>query len=149
MILPRGYNRTDMSVPVVPGSTVLLINLTRAIHRRATEDVIGMRLKQYMALSHLRDMGTTPQQDLVGALGLDANNGVLLLNDLEAAGWVERRRDSADRRRHIVDITGSGRRAVERAERALDGVEEDVLGALSPDERETLRGLLAKALASA
>jgi DNA-binding MarR family transcriptional regulator len=81
-------------------------------------------------------------------LMLDANNCVLLLNDIEAAGWAERRRDAEDRRRHVVDITPSGREALFRAEIALDGLEEEVLGTLSPDERETLRDLLFRALAA-
>ena len=80
-------------------------------------------------------------------LMLDANNCVLLLNDIEAAGWAERRRDPDDRRRHVVDITPTGREALFRAEIALDGLEEEVLGTLSPDERETLRDLLGRALA--
>jgi DNA-binding MarR family transcriptional regulator len=70
-----------------------------------------------------------------------------MLNDLEAAGWAEPRRDPDDRRRHTVEITAGGRKALARAEQALDGLEEDVLGALSPDERATLRELLTRAMA--
>jgi DNA-binding MarR family transcriptional regulator len=70
-----------------------------------------------------------------------------MLNDLEAAGWAQRRRDPDDRRRHVVEITASGRKALARAEQALDGLEEDVLDGLSADERATLRELLARAVA--
>ena len=108
-----------------------------------------MRLRQFLVLSYLNERSPSRQQDLCETLMLDANNCVLLLNDIEEAGWAERRRDSEDRRRHVVDITPSGREALFRAERALDGLEEEVLGALSPDERETLRDLLARALAAA
>jgi DNA-binding MarR family transcriptional regulator len=78
---------------------------------------------------------------------LDPNNCVLLLNDMEAAGHVRRTRDPADRRRHIVEITEEGREALERADAALNTVEDQVLGPLNPDERETLRVLLGRALA--
>ena len=61
---------------------------------------------------------------------LDPNNCVLMLNDLEAAGHVERRRDPADRRRHIVEMTQAGRKALAAADRAMESLEEDVLGAL-------------------
>ena len=71
---------------------------------------------------------------------------MLLLNDLEAAGYARRRRDPVDRRRHIVDITPKGVRALQRAERGLESVEDDVLSALDPGERAALRALLAKAL---
>ena len=132
-----------------PGSLVLLTRLSRLVYRRATEEVLGMRLKQFVALTSLHHYPGVGQRQLGDMLMLDANNCVLLLNDVEAAGWAERRRDTEDRRRHVVDITEAGREALFRAERALDGLEEDVLGDLSPDERETLRDLLSRALAAA
>ena len=124
----------------------LMIHLTRRIYRRATEDVLGMKLKPYLLLANLRD-GGLPQSELCTSMHLDPNNCVLMLNDLEAAGHVERRRDPADRRRHIVEITQEGRKALAAADRAVESLEEDVLGALLPEEREALRGLLARAVA--
>src|ERR671925_1509231 len=97
-----------------PGSIVLLTRLSRLIYKRATEDVLGMKLKAYMTLSNLRE-GRRSQQDLCIAMHLDPNNCVLLLNELEGAGYVERRRDPADRRRHIVEITAAGREAMASA----------------------------------
>ncbi len=70
-----------------------------------------------------------------------------MLNDLEAEGWAERRRDPEDRRRHTVELTAAGRKALTRAEQALDGLEGDVLADLTPDERDTLRELLFRAVA--
>ena len=92
-------------------------------------------------------MARGPQSELCATMHMDANNCVLLLNDLEAAGRVERKRDPADRRRHIVEMTPAGRKALARAEHAMEGLEGEVLGALTPDEREVLRGLLGRALA--
>jgi DNA-binding MarR family transcriptional regulator len=105
-----------------------------------------MKLKPYLLLANLRD-GGLPQSELCTSMHLDPNNCVLMLNDLEAAGHVERRRDPADRRRHIVEMTQEGRKALAAADRAVESLEEDVLGALSPEEREALRGLLARAVA--
>ena len=135
-----------MSATPPAGSLTLLIRLTRRIYRRATEDVLGMRLKAYLLLSNLRD-GALSQSDLCASMHLDPNNCVLMLNDLEAAGHVERRRDPADRRRHIVDLTAAGRKALASADRAVESLEEEVLAALAPEEREALRGLLARAVA--
>jgi DNA-binding MarR family transcriptional regulator len=130
-----------------PGSLVLVIRLSRSIYRSATEDVLGMRLKQYIALNTLAQTPGVSQRQFGEALHLDPNNTVLMLNDLEAAGWAERRRDADDRRRHVVEITPGGRKALARADRALDGLEDDVLDSLSPDERATLRDLLTRAMA--
>src|SRR4051794_35114876 len=102
------------------GSIGLLTKLSKVVFRRAGEEVIGMRLKQLMALEHLRDNDSCLQQGLAEMLMLDANNCVLLLNELDEAGYVERRRDPEDRRRHIVEITESGRQALTEGERRLE-----------------------------
>ena len=126
---------------------MLVIRLSRLVYRRATEELLGMRLKQFIALTHLSNTPGVSQKQLGEALHLDPNNTVLMLNDLEAAGWAERRRDPEDRRRHTVELTAGGRKALARAERALDSLEGEVLEALSPDERATLRELLVRAVA--
>ena len=124
----------------------LLTRLSRVVYHRATEDVLGVRLKQFVALDYLREQGESSQQQLGQTLMLDANNCVILLNGLEEEGLIERTRDPEDRRRHIVAITPKGHRALEKAEHKLETVEDDVLGNLSQDERDQLRELLAKAL---
>ena len=86
------------------------------------------------------------QQALTQALMLDANSCVLLLHELEASGYAERHRDPDDRRRHIVALTPAGRQALERAERAQESIEDEVLAALDPGERAALRTLLSRAL---
>src|SRR5919106_167162 len=111
-----------MTTAAATGSMNLLTRLSRVVYRRATEDVIGIRLKQFIALDFLREQGGTSQQLFGQALMLDPNNCVILLNDLEQDGYVERRRDPADRRRHIVEMTPAGERALEHAEDNLETI---------------------------
>jgi MarR family transcriptional regulator, temperature-dependent positive regulator of motility len=80
---------------------------------------------------------------------MDANNVVLLLNELEDLGFVTRRRDPSDRRRHLVDLTPAGRKALASAEHAQETIEDDVLQALDASERAILWQLLARALRGA
>jgi len=131
-----------------PGLVSLLTQLQKALHRRSTEELLGMRLKPYMTLGYIRDHPGTTQQELESSLFMDANTVVLILNELEAAQYSVRRRDPQDRRRHIVELTASGRRVVERADKAREGLEEEVLRALSQAERKTLRELLERVLES-
>ncbi len=132
-----------------PGVTVLLTQLSRVVYRRTPEEQLGMRLKEFVMLAHLREHNPIPQQDLGEMLCIDANNLVLLLNELEAREFAFRRRDPADRRRHLVEITDAGLRAFERAEQGIESVEDDVLAALTGQERVELQALLAKALEGA
>jgi DNA-binding MarR family transcriptional regulator len=128
------------------GSIVLLTRLSRVVHRRSTPDLLGITLKDLAALAYLRDYDNTTQQALTDGLCIDANYCVLLLNELESAGLAQRHRDPTDRRRHIVSMTDAGRRALERAEQAQEGIEDEILAALSATERATLAKLLRKAL---
>jgi DNA-binding MarR family transcriptional regulator len=128
------------------GLVALLIRVAKGTYRRATEDVLGLKLKEYVALQYLSDRGKTAQAELGEQLMLDANNCVILLNGLEEGGYIERRRDPADRRRHIVEMTRSGERALEKADRAFASLEDEVFAGLTVDERCELWKLLHKAL---
>jgi DNA-binding MarR family transcriptional regulator len=135
-----------MQTETPTGSIVLLTRLARLVYRRSTVELVGMGLKELAALAYLRDHDQASQQGLIEGLCIDANNCVLLLNELEALDYVERRRDPQDRRRHLVRITVAGMLALEHAERAQGSVEDELLGSLSPDERFTLQQLLSRAL---
>jgi len=135
-----------MSVETAPGTVVMLMRLATAIKKRSTEELMGVKMRQLMLLSYLRYGAPALQQQLCEALWLDANNCVLLLNELEDMGYIERRRDPADRRRHMVELTDEGRAALERAERAQESIGDELFAALSEEERATLRSLLGRAL---
>ena len=135
-----------MSSSNTPGVTVLLTQLTKHVYRRTSEEQLGMRLKEFATLAMLHDHSPIPQHELGELMCVDANNLVLLLNDLEAREFAVRRRDPTDRRRHLVEITDEGLRAFGSAEKAIEGVEDDVLASLTRHERGELRQLLAKAL---
>ena len=133
------------STPQTTGTMGLLSQLNRVVYRRATEDVLGIKLKQLIALEILAKNEGCLQQELGATLMVDPNNCVLLLNELEEMGYVERRRDPSDRRRHVVDITDEGRTALERGERAQETIGDQLFAALSDEERVTLRSLLNRA----
>jgi MarR family transcriptional regulator, temperature-dependent positive regulator of motility len=140
MNVKNGESRRD------GGFVSLLTQMHKALNRRTGEELLGMRFKPYMTLGYIRDHPGTTQQELESALFMDANSVVLILNELEAAHHSIRRRDPNDRRRHIVEMTPSGRRALERADKARETLEEEVLAPLSAEERRTLRGLLERVL---
>jgi DNA-binding MarR family transcriptional regulator len=140
MDVKNGESRRD------GGFVSLLTQIYKALNRRTGEERLGMRFKPYMTLGYIRDHPGTTQQELESALFIDANSVVLILNELEAAQYSIRRRDPNDRRRHIVELTAAGRRAVERADKAREGLEDEVLRNLSAEERRTLRQLLERVL---
>ena len=82
------------------------------------------------------------QGGLAEQLGVDRSVMVYLLDDLEAAGLVERRPDPADRRNRRIVATAKGRRVCASIEKRLCSAEDHVLYGLSDEEQETFRTLL-------
>jgi DNA-binding MarR family transcriptional regulator len=139
---------TDPAKTYTPSSLVLLTRLAKQVYRRSSEELLGVQPRHLMTMSYLRDHECSPQHELAAAFCMDANNVVLVLNELEELRYARRLRDPDDRRRHLVELTPQGHRALARAERAQEKVEDDVLGALDADERATLWRLLTRALYS-
>ncbi|MDQ2815330.1 MAG: MarR family winged helix-turn-helix transcriptional regulator [Actinomycetota bacterium] len=124
----------------------LLDHLAR-VGRRAAETSMspgGLRPRHLIALKLLSEHGPAGQQGLADALSLDPSNVVGLLNELEERGLITRRRDPADRRRHIVELSQAGSGELCLAQTRLTRVEDELLKVLSGQERATLYRLLAR-----
>ena len=118
-----------MAVTSARGTITLLSRLSKSVYRKTPESMLGMSLRHFMALSYVADPGGISQQQLAEILGIDANNTVLLLNEMEGQGLIRRVRDPTDRRRHLVEVTEHGEELFQRAQRARETVEDEVSGA--------------------
>ena len=138
-----GEHRAAAGQQILP----LVEHLARVARRSADGVMAGcLRPRHHIALSVLREHGPMAQHAIGTALRLDPSNVVGLLNELEERGLVTRRRDPADRRRHIVDLTPAGSGELDVACDSLDKVEDDLFGALTVEERATLHALLSRAV---
>jgi DNA-binding MarR family transcriptional regulator len=127
----------------------LLDYLARIGRRAGSGTPDALRPRHVIALRLLEDGGPVGQQALAEALSLDPSNVVVLLNDLESRELVARRRDPADRRRHIVEISEKGRGELGLACNHFGRIEDVMFASLSADERQTLHALLARAATTA
>ncbi len=133
------------SPPVLPAS-VLIARVARLVRSRleAALGPSGLRQRQLVALSYLRDHGPTRQQALAQSLCMDASTLVCLLNDLEDRDLVVRRRDREDRRRGILELTDHGRAQLAEVDAALAEIDAEILFDLDPSERTELVSLLGR-----
>jgi MarR family transcriptional regulator, lower aerobic nicotinate degradation pathway regulator len=136
------------SLDEAPSTLALVTMLSRSVYRTTADHdgSMSVNLKHVIALSYLRELGAVGQKYFGGVLCLDANNTVLLLNELEAGGMVIRRRDADDRRRHVVDVTEIGLDVLRQIEASMLDVEDELLAALSEEQRAQFRELLRQAL---
>ena len=125
-----------------------LIEYLARVGRRATDTSAAgcLRPRHLIALKLLAEHGPMSQHAVGTALSLDPSNVVGLLNELEERGLVTRRRDPADRRRHIVELSPAGSSELAQTYSQLGLVEDDLFKALTAQERGTLHDLLARAV---
>jgi DNA-binding MarR family transcriptional regulator len=82
------------------------------------------------------------QREVSEQLMLDPSDVVSLVDILERAGLVERRRDPADRRRYALEVTPRGQLAVVRLREISRDATDELLEPLDADERAQLASLL-------
>jgi DNA-binding MarR family transcriptional regulator len=83
------------------------------------------------------------QAALAVRLGIDRTVMTYLLDDLAAAGLVERRHDPADRRTRLIVATNHGRVVLADLDARFALAEQHIMAGLSPQDQETFRRLLA------
>ncbi|WP_216870738.1 MarR family winged helix-turn-helix transcriptional regulator [Modestobacter excelsi] len=119
------------------GQVVRVTNAALAEH--------GLRVRSYSVLVLACEAADgLSQRELATVLGLDPSQVVLLVDELAAAGLVERQAAEADRRTRLVVPTPEGRRVRDAAGLDADAAVEAPLGLLGDAERDRLRDMLTR-----
>jgi DNA-binding MarR family transcriptional regulator len=128
------------------GAAFLLTQLGTHAAARFAERVAdhGLTPPQCGVLGLLRGRPGLSQQELADVLGMLPSRVVALVDELEDAGYVQRVRDDADRRRNALQLTGAGQKAVQTIGRVGRAHEQDIVAALSAAEHATLVDLLGR-----
>lgn len=138
---PRVGGATDESreVQLGPLADDILVFRIRRIRdlltetfRRSSTEGRGLRAGEFSVLALIDANPGISQADLARAGGFDQTVLVGILDDLEDHNWAVRKRDRADRRRHMVEITEAGRVELDdllRRARANEAPARDVLTA--------------------
>jgi DNA-binding MarR family transcriptional regulator len=117
--------------------------------REMTEEVLkphGLIGKHWGILSVLKEKGSLTQHEVGQCVYMDRSTMVMMIDDLEKAGLVERRSNPADRRSHSIHVTEKGKALLPELSRLGLGAEKKFLAVLSPKEQKDLAHLLKKLL---
>ena len=141
-IPPRPVHR--VAKELVANNGFLLARLGLAFKAKAIARIEqeGFEANHYGVLAILAEGVRETQATIADALGYDRSWLVGLLDELEADGYIERRRDPTDRRRHLVSLKPEGKKKLAELRGIAEQVEEEFLAPLAPEQRETLHQLL-------
>jgi len=143
---PLASPETDSSAC---GLLILRLGRAAGVRLGSALAALEMRPHEFAVLSGLAETEPMLQGRLGERMRVHASNLVALIDGLEADGLVVRRRDPADRRRYMIELTAGGRRRLERARQAAEETEEELLAPLSEAERRRLHSYLTRVAAHA
>jgi MarR family transcriptional regulator for hemolysin len=124
----------DRSAALRAEVSAALLKTSRTWRRRVDEALRGLGLSYATAwgLINILRLGDGARQNTVAeAIGIEGPSCVRLLDQLCAAGLVERREDQEDRRAKTLHLTPEGAGLAARVEALLHGVRRDILANVS------------------
>jgi MarR family transcriptional regulator for hemolysin len=132
-----------------PDKTPIGLQLARSarVVGRAFDDALeraGGSLPVWLVLLNLKLQQNASQRELADAVGVTGATLTHHLNAMERDGLLTRRRDPANRRNHIVEITATGEQAFMRLATAAQAFDKRLRSDLSSAELEQLRSLLGR-----
>ena len=92
--------------------------------------------------------GAATQEALSNLIFVDRSNAGRALKSLEQAGYLERRKDEADKRSNFVQLTAKGHEAVIEISKLKERMAQSFFGDLTEDEAGEVVDLLTKAVAN-
>ena len=132
-------DRRDLAAMFVP--------LARALVAREEPVLLAHDISMwgYVVLTALVEQPVRTQAALAQAINADKSRIIGVLDDLQQRGLIQRQPDTADRRVHLLWLTGEGDRLRRSVQAAIRASEEDVLATLPAADREaflrSLKGL--------
>lgn len=133
--------------PSLLGLTTYLMSRTgKTARSRLAERLAdrGLRLRHMAVLAALVDFGPHVQRELASRLSIDRSDIVKIIDELGAAGLVDRARDMTDRRRVTVTVSPAGRTLLDRLQDDATAVQDEILAPLNARERARLTVLLTR-----
>ena len=130
-----------------PSETPIGLRLSQAarVVSRAFDDALGEAggsLPSWLVLLNLKTRRVGNQRELAEAVGIQEATLTSHLNGMEASGLLTRRRDPANRRIHIVELTDQGEAAFIRLRETAAAFDRRLRADFSDAELNQLRGLL-------
>lgn len=130
--------------PAVPRVGYLVYRVERRLRGRLDEEMrlCGVSTPEYTALSVLRERDGLSCAQLARWALVTPQAMNLVIGALERRKLVRRRPDPKHRRVLRASVTAKGLETLRRCDRAMDRIEEDMLGDMAPEKVEVVRAAL-------
>ena len=114
-------------------------------HQQAIAEKLGLNLTDFKALGLLHRRGDMTPKSLADALGMSAAATTTIIDRLEKARYVERKRGGEDRRSVSVHALEGSEKKVERLYKSLRDLTDTLLGSYSAKDLKVIGNYLSTA----
>ena len=138
-----------MSVPEGQPSLIYVIGrVDQGVRRelRVRLAPLALSVPDVTTLSVLRGRSGLSNAQLARRALITPQSMLEVLASLEQRGLLARRPDAANARIMRAELTPSGRRLLARADAVISALEDELLAAVAPEEREQARGALLRVM---
>jgi DNA-binding MarR family transcriptional regulator len=118
------------------------LGMTAKEHSLGAYEEAGIHPYHFAILATLDEGQRETQGAIADTLGYDRGQLVGLLDEIEEAGYIERRRDPEDRRRQVVVITPAGKKMLGKLRTLTARLDAEFLAPLDNEQRAELQKLL-------
>jgi MarR family transcriptional regulator, transcriptional regulator for hemolysin len=136
--------------PARPPIGLHLARTARSVSR-AFDDALaqaGGSVPVWLVLISLKSQEVRNQRELAEAVGIREATLTHHLNSMDELGLITRRRDPANRRVHLVELTEAGEATFQRLRGAATAFDDRLRAGLSGDEVSQLEALLGRLAAN-
>lgn len=137
--------------PVGPPIGLQLATTARVVSRAfdASLAAAGGSLPTWLVLMSLKTRATANQRELAAAVGIQGATLTHHLNGMESDGLLTRRRDPANRRVHLVELTEQGEAAFHRLRQVAIAHDRKLREGLADHDLDLVRHVLGRMLSNA
>lgn len=139
-----------MPRPVRPPIGLHLARTARSVSRAFDNALAqaGGSVPVWLVLISLKSQQVRNQRELAEAVGIREATLTHHLNSMDEQGLITRRRDPANRRVHLVELTEAGEATFQRLRGAATAFDQRLRAGLSGDEVSQLEALLGRLAAN-
>jgi MarR family transcriptional regulator, transcriptional regulator for hemolysin len=140
MTAARNAPSVDLSMLLNHAGYALTSRLSAALEE------VGISVRVYCVLAKAAE-GDYTQSQLAELAWMDKTTMVVTLDEMEARGLAERRHAPGDRRVRVIAITAKGRELLDRADRIVQDLYDDLLADVGPRQRDAFLAVLQQLVA--
>lgn len=124
--------------------------LTGKVEQMLEEDFIeqlkpyGINARQFGVLIRIKERPNTSQKEIAEDLKIDRTSMVDHVDRLESLHYINRDKNSNDRRSYCLNLTEKGKKTVDDCLELMNQSEREVLSALEDEEKDAFKKYLIK-----